>query len=334
MLHASLGKRVDILFVAPLPKGRTSISNYFRALRNLVKISIAALRLERGGRVLMFSSAGYSFFEKILWGLLVAALGRKPVLAMIDGNFPAFWERQRSFLKTLVRRCLFASSVRMGAQSQSWVSYYSEIFPNLDVIEFSATVEPIFLLASPRTKEESQRVLYVGWMIEGKGVLDLLDAFVQVLQVMPDARLRLIGPQFGKEAALQREFLRRGLKAHIDLVGPIADRQALMFELRTATVFVLPSHAEGLPVALLEAMAMGAACVATDVGAIPDVLDHGAAGLLVPVRAPRALSDAICSLLASPTERDRLATLAHQRIRSRYSIEMFVASYLKLLELE
>ena len=73
------------------------------------------------------------------------------------------------------------------------------------------------------------------------------------------------------------------------------------------TIFVMPSRSEGLPMALLEAMAYGMAVVATRVGGIPEVVDDGVDGLLVPTEDPAAIATALRGLAADPSLRERLA---------------------------
>lgn len=332
MLHANLSGREDILFAAPLSK-TDGLAGTLRPLRNLLRIGRSALCIARGGRVLMFSSAGLSFYEKLLWSAFVLLLGRKPVLAMVDGNFPAFWQRQRPSLQALARSSMAHPAMRLGAQSQTWLNFYRGIFSQTDVKVFAATVAPGFWRPAPPVQRDAMRVIYVGWMIPEKGIVDLLDAFAEVVSRQPDARLRLVGPLFDQQAFWCHELTRRQLADKVEMVGPITDRRVLMHELRSAALFVLPSHAEGLPVALLEAMALGVPCIASDVGAIADVLDQGRAGSLVPVRSPDKLAAEIIRLLSDPVARERLAVAAFDRASTYYGTEAFVASYLRLLDL-
>lgn len=332
MLHASLCGRQDILFSAPLSK-TGGLAGALRPLRNLFRIGRSALKVVRGGRVLMFSSAGFSFYEKLLWGTCVLWLGRKPVLAMVDGNFPAFWQRQRPMLQSLARRRMAHPAMRLGAQSLTWLDFYRGIFAQTDASVFAATVAPGFWEPAPAMQRDGLQVLYVGWMIPEKGVVDLLDAFAVVADRLQGARLRLVGPLFDQRDYWIRELKRRQLAGQVELVGPVTDRAALMLEMRRSALFVLPSHAEGLPVALLEAMVLGVACIASDVGAIADVLDHGHAGCLVPARSPDELAAEIVRLLSDATAREQLAAAAFARASTHYSTEAFVASYLRLLDL-
>jgi glycosyltransferase involved in cell wall biosynthesis len=91
--------------------------------------------------------------------------------------------------------------------------------------------------------------------------------------------------------------------------------------LGAADVFVLPSRREGLPLALLEAMAAGLPVVATRVGGVPTALDDGRCGALVPPDDPGALADAVLALLRDPALRARLASAAAARAGERYDVE-------------
>src|SRR4029077_13805246 len=96
--------------------------------------------------------------------------------------------------------------------------------------------------------------------------------------------------------------------------------------------FVMSSTTEGLPMALLEAMAGGVPCVATGVGGIPELFENGR-GLTVPPRDYRKLADAMTQLARSPELRERIAARALEHVRQWYALENVVDQYLTLLGL-
>ena len=106
------------------------------------------------------------------------------------------------------------------------------------------------------------------------------------------------------------------LATHIDLPGWISAAQRAD-ELARAAIFCLPSHAEGLPVALLEAMAAGKAIVATDVGAMPEALAPDA-GIVVPARDVDALAGALARLLDDPQAAAAMGRRARTAAAARY----------------
>ena len=85
-------------FLFPLPK-KSGYLNVLRPIRNSFLLLRAVSNVQCGGNVLFFSSSGYSFFEKLVWALLVRLFNRQPVIVMVDGNFPAFWTRLPLILK-------------------------------------------------------------------------------------------------------------------------------------------------------------------------------------------------------------------------------------------
>jgi glycosyltransferase involved in cell wall biosynthesis len=100
--------------------------------------------------------------------------------------------------------------------------------------------------------------------------------------------------------------------------------------LARSAIFCLPSHFEGFPLAVLEAMASEAAVVATGVGDVPRILDGGRAGVLVPVGDGRRLSEALGSLARSPEERGALAAAGRARVASRWDEDRMVRRLLEL----
>jgi glycosyltransferase involved in cell wall biosynthesis len=100
--------------------------------------------------------------------------------------------------------------------------------------------------------------------------------------------------------------------------------------LKGIDLFVLPSRWEGMPLALLEAMSSGVPVVATAVGAVPEMLDHGAAGVLVPPADVRSLAAGIDAALADSQLSDARARVARQRVEEQYELGRVMQSYLHL----
>ena len=144
--------------------------------------------------------------------------------------------------------------------------------------------------------------LYVGNLKPEKGVLDLAAAWSDVAREVPDARLVIVG---GGPA---REALATQIGPGIQLAGP-QPLSAIPTWLAACDVLVLPSHAEGTPNVVLEALACGRRVVATAVGGIPDLISSPTLGTLVPPGDPRALGAAIARALRLPYDHDEVAGL-------------------------
>jgi glycosyltransferase involved in cell wall biosynthesis len=104
---------------------------------------------------------------------------------------------------------------------------------------------------------------------------------------------------------------------------------------RQAALFVSPSHAEGLPTVLLEAMACECPVAATRVGGSPDVITHGENGMLVSPGQPAQLADVICDLLTHPSRREEMGRAGRRTVEAKYSwdriTQMYVDQYEKLM---
>ena len=107
-----------------------------------------------------------------------------------------------------------------------------------------------------------------------------------------------------------------------------ATRQKLMH----ADIFVLASFAEGLPVALMEAMAMGIPCISTFVAGIPELIRDGLDGLLVPASSEQALSAALERLISDAELRRRFAIAGRQRVEEFYDLQKNVRSLADTLQ--
>lgn len=153
---------------------------------------------------------------------------------------------------------------------------------------------------------QARRILCVGNLKTGKGCLDLVDALPLLLRDQPEATLAFVGDGPDRAALLQR-IEARGVTRQVLLSGELGHDE-LADQYRAADVVCLPSHGEGVPNVLLEAMACGVPVVATDVGGIPEVVPLPA-GILVRPRDPAALAAALHEALRRPW--DAAAIRAH-----------------------
>ena len=134
----------------------------------------------------------------------------------------------------------------------------------------------------------------------------------------------------GSERAALESFCRSyNLASSVTFLGERSDIYDL---LNMADAFVMTSRTEGLPMALIEAMAAGLPCVATAVGGIPTVLS-GDAGILVPPEDPDAVAGALMRLASDDLMRRQLADRALRKVQAQYGLQPVVNTYLELLGL-
>jgi glycosyltransferase involved in cell wall biosynthesis len=151
-----------------------------------------------------------------------------------------------------------------------------------------------------------------------KGLLDLIEAAAQVVPRLPNVRFVLAGD--GElRAQLEARVAALGLTRQVRFAGsrPLA---VLARWLGAADLFLLSSHYEGMPLAMIEAMAAGCPVVATAVGGVPDVVDDSNAGRVVPAKDPHALAAAIIEILGDPDKRRTMAAAARQRAITAFDV--------------
>jgi len=167
----------------------------------------------------------------------------------------------------------------------------------------------------------SRRIIFVGRLARQKRP----DLAVEVARLVradhPDAELWLVGegPERGE---LERLVDTAGIDGAVRLLGARPDLPEL---LRDSACLLLPSDYESCPYAVLEAMAAGVPVVATEVGGVPELLDDGVEGLLVPPRRPDMAAAAVSRILANPDLARALGDAGRARARERYSLGRMVA---------
>jgi colanic acid/amylovoran biosynthesis glycosyltransferase len=196
------------------------------------------------------------------------------------------------------------------------------------VLPMGANVVAVRAIAGECTQVEG-RVLFVGRLVEKKGLAVLIDA----LRMMPHEGLEVhvVG-----DGPLRAELTDRAAGLPIKFLGALRERN-LAAQYGEAEIVVFPSvraksgDQDGLPVAMLEAMAAGRAVIASDLPGLGDAIENGVSGVLVPAGDPGALAAQLTGLLHSPSERQHLEAGALARSEN-YSLATIAARYLKLLD--
>jgi len=171
-------------------------------------------------------------------------------------------------------------------------------------------------------------VLAVGRLSREKAQIDLISAFKLMRDNNPQLKSKVVivgdGPERATLAAAVRSC---GFEKDVVFAGQQSEVRPYY---AMAEVFVLPSHSEGSPNVLLEAMAAGVAIVATTVGGVPEMIEDNQSALLVPANNPSGLSAAISRLLTDDDLAGRLTSNASALVVNRFSPEEYVRSLMKI----
>jgi colanic acid/amylovoran biosynthesis glycosyltransferase len=178
------------------------------------------------------------------------------------------------------------------------------------------------------------KLVCTGRMVSAKGHRILLEALAPMVTSGIELSCTLIGD--GPErSSLEALCKRLGIDLQVRFLGAQAHHVTLA-EVAQADVFVLASFAEGLPVALMEAMALGVPCVSTTIAAIPELIRDGENGLLVPPANPQALRDALSRLAHDPELRSKLGRKARATVEADYNLarnlDLLVATWVRRLD--
>jgi glycosyltransferase involved in cell wall biosynthesis len=159
-----------------------------------------------------------------------------------------------------------------------------------------------------------------------KGITFILQALPQIVRIYPDLTLLIVGDG-SEKALLQNETEELGVMKHVIFTGSRFDIPEI---LQLLDIYLLPSLSEGLPLGLLEAMASGCPIVASDVGGIPSVVDHGHSALLIPPGLPDALALAVIRLLENSDLREKLSKNAKIIFHNNYDSSQMTNKYCEL----
>tara|TARA_R110000850_G_scaffold275701_1_gene415556 strand:+ start:8251 stop:9405 length:1155 start_codon:yes stop_codon:yes gene_type:complete len=179
-------------------------------------------------------------------------------------------------------------------------------------------------------KELPDRVLYFGTLIRKKGVLELSDIFNTVHRQLPDTQFVFAGKDVRDVFTQQstKTMILEGMdpatREHTHFLEELP-YEAIREEIAKATVVVLPSFAEALPMTWLEAMAMEKALVTSDIGWAKEVMDDGVTGYTVSPKNHKEYAQGIISLLKDPALRKNLGKQARKRVLEHFSSEVVTA---------
>jgi glycosyltransferase involved in cell wall biosynthesis len=168
----------------------------------------------------------------------------------------------------------------------------------------------------------------VARLIPSKGIQHLLDAIPLVKDYCGDIRFMIVGDG-PYEGTLKMRAKDLGVEGDVIFTGYVT---TVWDYLDAMDVFVLPTLSEGLGVSVLEAMAMGKPVVASNVGGIPEIIEHGQNGYLVPPGDAAALASAIIYLIKNAHLRNTFGQKGRERVMTHFSAERMVQATAQLLE--
>jgi glycosyltransferase involved in cell wall biosynthesis len=304
-----------------LRAARVPILSLDRSSRRSLRAWWPLVRYLRRERVDILHS---HMFGSSVWGAALATALRVPVLVAHEQGFTFDGQRLRPFLdRELVARAADALVV-VSDEDERTMRKVARVPPRKLRLVRNGVVVPApsgnDVRAELGIHADAEVVGAIAVLRPEKALDVLVEAAALLAREFP--RLRVLIAGGGPEETRLRSLVRdRDLGGTVSLLGLRSDVPDVLAAL---DVVVLSSDREGTPLALMEAMGAGKPIVATRVGGVPDLVEDGVHGLLVPPRDPRALADAVARLLRDPRLRSRLGDRARERQRSEFDIHVVV----------
>jgi len=288
---------------------------------------VRLVRLRAQGRLGLIHanlSARGSTVRKVLIGRLARILGVPLVLHLHGSGYHEFYDRLPRRLQRPVHD-LFHGAAQVIVLGAFWADWVTR---TLGVPAARITILPNGV---PRPAPGSPRddlpchIVLLGRIGPRKGVPELIEA----LATLRDRSWRATLAGDGEVAAARAAVERAGLAPRIAVPGWLAQSDAADL-LASADILALPSHAENFPISIIEALAHGVAVVATQVGATPELLEHGKSALFVPVGDPAALARALAELIDDPARRRALAQAGQRVFEAKLDIRVLARDLARL----
>ena len=281
---------------------------------------IALLRAGNRDGVIIFSGAGWSFYERILLSIICRLYRVPDIFCIVDGWFLDI--RAKSIVHRLWVGLLLKIPRFLAASGTNWVDCFRELG-----VQAGRLIPIHYWLPRTHALVEKPKVavpgeplsfIFIGWMIKEKGLHEIL-ASLEQLHSKHTFRFTFIGG--GTLLENVRETIReKGWAPCVSALGWVSPEQ-FDRELSDAHVFVLPSYAEGFPMSLIETMTKGMPAICTNVGGIADSLHDGVNGKLIPPRDAQALERAMEFYIRNPEAVSKHSSASLEIVRANHDAD-------------
>jgi glycosyltransferase involved in cell wall biosynthesis len=283
--------------------------------------TLAFAVLRRGAAVVHLNTSlnAKAWWRDLVYLLVAKACGARVVLQIHGGALDGFVYRLRAAL-----RWPDAVVVLSQQEQEAWrrlaPGQHVALLPN------GIDCEPYLKYKrNLRSADEPFRLIYIGRLAAGKGLAETIEALALARGNGVAANLVIVG-HGPAEAGLRKRVRELGLEREVRFAGRAVGEDKVLL-LSQSDALCLASHSEGLPYALLEAMAAGVVPIVTRVGGIPDVVEEGVHGAFVPVGDADAIARAIETLAHDRAALARMSAACRKRIAAVYSIQRVAAGF-------
>lgn len=331
LLRSDLGKDFELLHFQVGSEGRreTRLQKFARFIASPFYLVFFLFRY-RPDIVHLNTSMDRKAYWRDMVYLFVSKLLRRRVVNQIHGGpFPRDFFSGNAPLTWVLRQVLLLSDT-VTVLSRSEFAAYRSFDTRINVHLIPNAIDPAGIIDYPReiNRERPLRLVYIGRLVAAKGLFDTIEA-LRIVRSQGRRFLLSIAGGGPDETRLREAVQQSGLADCVVFLGRVFDQEKNRLWLGS-DVFMFPSHFEGLPYALLEAMAAGCVPVTTPIAAIPDVMQHNVHGLFVSAKDPQAIAQAIIHLDDKREELAKMAVSCRERIVGHYTVVRLAADFGKI----
>lgn len=315
---AGLDKQIDLTYIGTMEDG-SKVHKLLVAVKALLEYVTVVSKYDI---VHVNMASDVSIYRKMIFIQIASLCKKKIIIHQHGGHIEEFYykkcnDSQRRRIQKVLNK---AHKMLVIAP------YLKDIFA--DIIDGEKiTVFPDAIKIPPACEKDysGQKVLFLGRLCKEKGIGELIDAVFELRKDYPELQLYLGGVWVGQD-------LKEKADSHGDWIHQLGwiDKEKKEKCLKECNIFVLPSYFEGQSVALLEGMVYGCACVASDVGGIPQMLIHEENGLLVPVKDTKGIKEAIGKLLADSELQKTFGVAARKKIEKEFNLDTNVSELVQI----
>jgi glycosyltransferase involved in cell wall biosynthesis len=321
------GVHIEVVDIAPRWRAIYSRAHALRILGGGIQMVRDLLRL-----TFILSSAQFdaihlttpghlALVRDILFALIAKIFGVKLIYHIHYGRIPELAVSQ--CMEWRILNFVMRQASKIVVLDDKSLQTIKGVLPNLNVVIIPNCMSGNGFEEPKNNKEGAGTVLFAGWVIPSKGVDELIQSWGSIN--LSGWRLKIIGPG---DLNYRSYLLEKYRPKNIEFLGELSHTQA-MLAMKDCSIFVLPSHTEAFPYVILEAMFHGCAIVASDVGAIPEMLKCDS-GLLVQRANVKELANALIALMQNDDMRNKFGKNAFIRAKELYTIEAVYGLYKSL----
>ena len=277
----------------------------------------------------VLSTAGYGFFRNTIHIILAKRHGLKTVFHLL-GQIDDLYREANPLFKKIISFCLNRAHIHI-VQSPLLANFVRGITKR-PVYSIFNGVRTEQLASTDRYAHSSGRnveVVTLGYLGYQKGTFDILDVAQRIKNILPSVRFTFVGG--GEIEKFKKLAEEKSIADRVRFLGRVEDDVRIKI-LQTSDIFLLPSHAEGQPIALLEAMAVGLSVITSTVGSIPEIVKEGENGFLVKPGDVEMISKYIETLSRDTSLRERMGRFNMQEANKKYELKKVMLEIQELYE--